>query len=68
MPQISQELADLIVDRTRAIMHNWSPNSQRADYICEFCNVSPRTQNDDIHHKDDCDGKKILEALESADK
>lgn len=58
--------AEKISEHIRSLMHHWHPNPQDSDYCCEFCGKNAATNQGEVTHRDDCDGKEMLEVLNAA--
>ncbi len=62
---LTDEQATDLATKIRDLMHCWNPDSQRADYMCEFCGRTSDTNQGSVTHLEDCDGPRYLAWLEA---
>lgn len=61
---LSDKLAAQLAEQIRNLMHHWHPNSQAADYCCEFCGNTADTNQGEVTHQKECVGVELLAELE----
>lgn len=61
---ISDRLKDDLIEAITGLMNHYHYNPQAADFCCEFCENTANTNFGSITHRDDCEGKRLLQELQ----
>ena len=64
---VPKPLMDELKAEFWSLLSQYHYNSQGSDYVCAFCGERPRTNMEEIKHRDDCFGIKLKEFFEGQD-
>lgn len=61
MDDIYRKLIEDTIEAIEELIHHWHPRHDAADYCCEFCHKTSDTNQGRITHRDNCEGRRLLQ-------